>query len=183
MPIVRMLLATAVVVGLALPAAADAAQGETQSHRTPAPAAASSPKAPTPLRAAVAVGQRYWGTLPCNGQVRVAARSPLAPGVHRASDAWVTFASSLGANNLAAPASSYTNCMIALARRRWPTRASMVEDWNILCATMVHEMGHLLGHSHDLTRGSVMVPIFTDGSSIPSICRESRPRAGRTRRG
>ena len=61
-------------------------------------------------------------------------------------DAWVTFDSSLGANNLAAPAGSYSNCVIALARWCWPTSASMSEDWDMLCTTMIHEMGHLLGH-------------------------------------
>jgi hypothetical protein len=182
MAIIRMLFTTAIVAGLVVPATADAIQRGTQSHRTQAPAAASSPKAPTPVKAAVAAGQRYWGAMPCSGQIRFVARSPLAPGVHPASDAWVTFASPLGANNLAAPASSYTNCVIALAPRRWPTRASMVADWNVLCTTMIHEMGHLLGHSHDPTPGSVMTPVFTDGSSVPSTCRKTRPRADRARR-
>lgn len=175
MALVRILLAAAIVAVLVVPATAQAAQRGTHSDRV------SPPKTPAPLKAAVAAGQRYWGAMPCNGQIRFVARSPLAPGVHRASDAWVTFGSSLGANNLAAPAASYTNCVIALARRRWPTRASMVEDWNVLCTTMVHELGHLLGHSHDHTHGSVMAPIFTDGSSMPSTCREARPRADRTR--
>lgn len=171
--------AAAIVVGLAASATADAAQRGAKSHRTPAHTAASPAKAPTPLRAAVAVSRRYWRAAPCNGQIKVVARRPLAPGIHPAADAWVTFDSSLGANNLAAPASSYTNCVIALARWRWPTSASMTEDWDMLCATMIHEMGHLLGHSHDLTGGSVMAAVFTDASSFPSICKTTRPRAAR----
>jgi predicted Zn-dependent protease len=40
---------------------------------------------------------------------------------------------------------------------------------------MVHEMGHLLGHVHDTTPGSVMAPVFTDLSSEPALCRSARP--------
>jgi hypothetical protein len=177
----RILAAAAIVAGLATPATADAAQRGAQSHRSPAHTLVSPARtaAATPLKAAVAVGRRYWRAVPCNGKIKFVARSPLAPGVNPATDAWVTFDSSLGANNLAAPAGSYTNCVIALARWRWPTSASMSEDWDMLCTTMIHEMSHLLGHSHDLTRGSVMAPVFTDGSSVPSICRTTRPRAAR----
>jgi len=181
MPIFRILASAAIVMALAAPATAGAAQQGAQGHAPSAYTAVSPAKAPAPLRAAIAVGRRYWGggAIPCNGQIKFVARSPLAFGVHPAADAWVTFDSSLGANNLAAPASSYTNCVIALARRRWPTPGSMSEDWDMLCTTMIHEMGHLLGHSHDLTRGSVMAPVFTDGSSVPSMCRKTRPRVAR----
>ena len=58
----------------------------------------------------------------------------------------------------------------------WPDTSSLREDWDMFCLTMVHELGHLLGKSHDLTRGSVMVPVFTDYSSEPASCRAARPR-------
>ena len=162
------LLAGALLAGtLTVPTAVGAARPTAKSHLWA--------KGTTPLRAAATVARRYWGALPCSGQIKVLARRPLPAGLGPASDAWVTFDSSLGKNNLAAPASSYSNCAIAFARWRWPTSTSMREDWDLFCTTMTHELGHLLGHSHDSTRGSVMAPAFTDHSSVPPICRATRP--------
>ena len=159
---VRRLLAAAVIAAtLAVPASAGAASR-------------------TPVDVAAGVARSYWGAVPCGGQVKILARRPLAPDVDPSTDAWVTFDTPLGANNLAAPASTYTNCTIALARHRWPTEASMRADWGIFCATMTHELGHLLGRPHDDTPGSVMAPVFTDYSSVPALCRAARP--GRRKR-
>lgn len=163
----RLIPAVGLLIALAAPATAGAAQR---------PAVVARAQASAPLSVAAAVGGRYWGAVPCSGQIQVRAQRPLAPGVDPAADAWVTFDSPLGANNLDAPASSYTNCVVAFARWRWPTSASMREDWDMLCTTMTHELGHLLGHPHDSTPGSVMAPVFTDRSSVPPICRATRPR-------
>ena len=148
------------VCSLALPATAGAAKRA---------------KPANPLTTAAAVGHHYWGATPCGGQIRFLARQSLASGLAPDSDAWVTFDTPLGANNLAAHASTYTNCTISFARWRWRTAASMREDWDILCTTMTHELGHLLGQHHDTTRGSVMAPVFTDYSSVPRICKANRP--------
>ena len=171
----RLLIAAVLAAVLVAPTSAAAAPRPAKSQRAAAEAA------PAPLTVATAVGRRHWGAVPCHGRITVLARQPLAPGVDPATDAWVTFDSSLGANDLAAPASSYTNCVIAFANWRWPTNASMREDWDMLCTTMTHELGHLLGRPHDSAPGSVMAPIFTDGSSVPPACRAARPRERRAR--
>lgn len=160
MPVARLLAVAAVLAGLALPATAAAA--------TPAKPAAL-------LDAAASIAQRYWGAVPCEGRVTIVAFRPLTKGAEPGTDAWVTFASPLGANDLAAPPAAYSSCTIAFGRSRWPTTASMREDWDMLCMTMVHELGHLLGHAHDTTPGSVMAAVFADYSSEPSPCRAGPP--------
>ena len=156
----RLLTAALLATALVVPATAGAAQRA---------------KPPTPVSVAAAVGERYWGAVPCNGQITVLAQRALPAGSDPTTDAWVTFDSPLGANNLAAPASSYSHCTIELARWRWPTAASMRADWGMLCMTMTHELGHLLGRQHDAAPGSVMAPVFTDYSSEPAVCRAARP--------
>jgi hypothetical protein len=162
-PLARLAAAVAVVLGLGLPAAAEA-------RSAPAPSQASAV-----LSVAAGIAQRYWGAVPCGGHVTIVAQRPLTAGAEPGTDAWVTFTSPAGANNLAAPAGTYTNCTIAFGRTRWPTTASMREDWDMLCLTMVHEIGHLLGHVHDVTPGSVMAPIFNNYSSEPLTCRTTSP--------
>jgi Matrixin len=138
-------------------------------------AAAAKTRAISPIALASSIAERYWDAVPCDGKIKilVAQRSPQILG--QDADAWVTFSSSLGANNLAAPASTYRNCAIALGRWRWPTVATMVPDWDMLCMTMTHEFGHLLGHVHVTTPGNVMNPVFTNYNDEPRLCRTDRP--------
>lgn len=172
---IRLIAAATVLSALVLAAPAGAAQHHRGASRAASPA---KPAATPPVAAAAAVARRYWGATPCQGSVRVTPRRAVAAGLDAGASAWVTFGSALGANNLAAPADTYTDCTIAFARKRWPTARSMRQDWDIFCATTVHEWGHLLGRTHELTPGSVMVPVFTDLSSVPPLCAASAPAGG-----
>ena len=126
-----------------------------------------------PVSTATAIAERYWGAVPCGGHLQVNANSPMAAGLTSSTDAWVTFSSSLGADNLGAPASTYTNCAISLAHWQWASWTDMESDWGMFCLTMTHEMGHLLGRPHSLTPGSVMAPVFTGDANVPAICHAS----------
>jgi hypothetical protein len=144
----------------------------------PATAAAAAP-AQSPVALATSIAGRYWGATPCHGQIKIIGQQPVPASMAQDSDAWVTFASALGANNLEAPAAGYTNCAVHLGRARWPTTVSKVQDWDMLCMTMTHEFGHLLGHVHSTTPGNVMNAVFTNYSSEPRLCRTNRPSGSR----
>jgi hypothetical protein len=132
-----------------------------------------------PVVLATAVAESYWKAVPCGGQITVLTDLPVPSSLEPTTDGWVTFDSSLGENDLEAPASTYTQCTISLAHWQWPTTKAMVDDWNMFCLTVTHEVGHLLGHKHSLTPGSVMAPVFTSEANVPEICRASRVRPAR----
>ena len=157
-------LATAALITLlaAVPTAAGATNQTTRS--------------PSPVALASSIAARFWGTVPCDGRIKIVTQQSVPSTlVQHDADAWVTFNSSAGANNLTAPAASYTSCTVHLGRHRWPTRSSMIQDWDMLCMTMTHEFGHLLGHPHNTAPGNVMNPVFTNYSSEPQLCRTDRP--------
>jgi hypothetical protein len=169
----RAALVLLLVAGLCLPVSAGAqptaeqpAGGFSHGHSR----RASSSVRRDPIALALTLAERYWGATPCEGRVAVASDMALPGDLAPSTDAWVTFESSLGANNLAAPPATYTACTIALAHWQWPTTASIRGDWDMFCLTVVHEVGHLLGHVHSLAPGSVMAPVFTDESDVPPIC-------------
>jgi hypothetical protein len=182
--VARLLLSSGLAALLLLPATASAERADTHrsgymasAERRSVHGAASAGRATSgPARLATTLAERYWSAVPCGGQIAVHADQPLAAGMDATTDGWVTFESAQGPNDLNAPASTYTSCVISLARWQWPTLDEQAGDWNMFCLTVVHEMGHLLGHPHSLAPGSVMAAVFNDESSVPSICRGVRAR-------
>jgi Matrixin len=185
--VARLLVTLGLLSALLAPASASARagpQGTPASVKSPmaTSAAAGGPRnnaERNPVTIAANLAKRYWHAVPCGGRVTVRAIQPLPPGLEATTDGWVTFQSSLGPDDLEAPAASYTNCTISLARWQWPDRLEMASDWNMFCLTMIHEMGHLLGHAHSLAPGSVMAPVFIDESDVPPICSGQRLRVSR----
>jgi hypothetical protein len=177
----RLALTVCIASMLLLPAVAGAHRsgdrhrraGSTAQRRLPRRALLGIRAAGDPVALATTLAERYWGATPCAGRIAVQVDQPLPAGMESTTDGWVTFESSLGDNDLQAPASTYTACTISLAHWQWPTRVEMAADWNMFCLTVIHEMGHLLGHPHSLVPGSVMAPIFTDESSVPAICSDA----------
>jgi len=179
----RLLTTSIFALALALPASAGAQAGT--AHRSHAHAASHAKLSGRqagleqrarrgPVALATAVAETYWGAVPCGGQITVLANQPVPATLEPGSDAWVTFESSLGQNDLEAPASTYTRCTIAIAHWQWPTQQVMESDWNMFCLTVTHEVGHLLGHKHTLTPGAVMAPVFINESNVPEICRATK---------
>jgi Matrixin len=139
-------------------------------HRAAAATVRASVRSRNPVTTAAAIAKGYWGATPCGGRIKIAANQPLAAGLDPTTDGWVTFDSSLGADRLDAPAASYTHCTISLAHWQWASWTDMESDWGMFCLTVVHEMGHLLGHKHSLKPGSVMAPTFTSDANVPAAC-------------
>jgi Matrixin len=163
------LLTAAVLVPVSVASAAALAASRT-AHAHKIRSARASVTSRNPVSTAFAIAEGYWGAVPCAGQVRTIANRPLASGLDPTTHGWVTFGSSLGADNLNAPASTYTHCIISLAHWQWASWTEMESDWGMFCLTVIHETGHLLGHKHSLVPGSVMAPVFTSDANVPGVC-------------
>ena len=132
-----------------------------------------------PVALATVVAERYWGAVPCGGQVTVLADQPLPAGLEPTTDGWVTFDSSLGQNDLQAPASTYTQCTISLAHWQWPTRCGDGRRLEHVLPDRDPRDGSPARPPHSLVPGSVMAPVFTNEANVPRICRTTRPSGAR----
>ena len=168
-----LLVALGCTLALIAPSAAAAAQhhpGRGHSATRHVTVARASVDSRDPVSTAAAIAMRFWHATPCGGQIAVLAAQPLAAGLGPSTDGWATFNSSLGPDDLSAPASTYTDCTVTLARWQWADWTAMEGDWGMFCLTVVHEMGHLLGHPHTTRPGNVMNPVFTNDADVPAVC-------------
>jgi hypothetical protein len=158
----------------------------------PAEAAASSNHIhhPTtnPVALALRLGERYWGSVPCHGNLHVTSSEQLPPEV---SDpvinaelregttllfAWTSFDTPAGPNRIELSPSVYIDCVVTLNAALW--RGWRIDDgeWHWLCDVMTHELGHLFGHDDEgqTNPKSIEYPLVEPGSpnynSVPE-CR------------
>ena len=138
MALLRILAAAALSAALAVPATAGAAERRAAA-KGPSRKAAREAGAPPPATARRS--RRYWGATPCGGRITFIARQPRAAGLGANSYAWVTFASPLGANNLAAPAEQLHRLHDRLRALALADRGEHAAGLGMFCTTMVARVG------------------------------------------
>jgi hypothetical protein len=121
----------------------------------------------------MAAASSYWGATPCHGDVLVRWQSnvPASPVAGTTIEAWVTFQTPQGPSDFAAPPSTYTECVVNVSRKHWPTLAVAAADHVAFCQMMVHEFGHFEGYSDSLaySRSDVRYPLLT-AANVPAVC-------------
>ena len=119
----------------------------------PAPAGAASfapaiafPAESAQMRLAFRVAVKYWGKVPCSGQVAV--RWGSLDGETNATSSW----RSATANGYATPETN-SQCRVTFNR-------AAIRDWPMLCTIATHEVGHLNGHEHRDDPGRLMSRVY-----------------------
>jgi hypothetical protein len=142
MTVLRRVLIAWVGLSLCSPAAAGASTSPARTRRREF-AVTHRDKPRTPLSVALKKAHQLWGAEPCGGRYRVELTT-LPPEI-RGHSSWLEPATSLGP--YATPSSTWTDCVIQLpATGR--TEEAVASEWPEICSVVLHEWGHLTGHSH-----------------------------------
>jgi hypothetical protein len=145
------LLIACVLLSLCAPAAAGAATSPTHVTRREFPppdprefvpiARRHEPR--TPLTVALEKASQLWGAAPCGGHYRVELTT--LPPEARGRSIWREPATSLGPYTT--PSRTWTECVIQLSTSAWSSEG-VASEWPDSCSLVLHEWGHLTGHSH-----------------------------------
>lgn len=108
-----------------------------------------------PVSEAMERAAHYWGSAPCGNLISAVAGSPdeaptagvNLPGLPLQKAAmWATWNTPLGANNYTAQPDTFTDCVVHINLRVWPSWRADDKDFRAFCKEMVHEYGHFEGH-------------------------------------
>jgi hypothetical protein len=168
----RLLVIGVVLVSLVLPASALAHKRPTQHPTT------------DPTTLALRLGEEYWGSTPCEGNVTVTAShtvpttleigpwdKALTEGTTAVVAAWTSFDTPIGPNDYSASPATFTNCVITINSTAWPNWLEDDTNFQEYCALVSHEIGHLFGHpdAGQTNPESIEYPVigFTNVNSVP----------------
>lgn len=102
---------------------------------------------PTPreaLSVALQKSHELWGIEPCKGHYRVETNVPLPEGLGGEAE----WESPTGVNNYTSPPNTWTNCIMYLSPENTFLPINGLSDWPMECIVVMHEYGHLTGHTH-----------------------------------
>jgi len=162
-------------LGLA-PSAASAHTVHHHKHRPVPHVVASTPHVDTnPITTAMAAAAEYWHGTPCGGNVRVEAEAgtEVQTVTHSPYGALTSMMTSLGPNQVSAPPSTYTDCVVRLSSewRDWGWDDQEYED---LCVLTIHEYSHLEGYGDPGAKIGTVEYEDPTTAPLPKVCQHYR---------